>query len=64
MTILLHSWIILSHNIVTCEIRICGPLACPPFGKAMGFNWVCSPVQFPAAITARGQRQALTAIRD
>ena len=38
LIILLHCWIILSHNIVACEIRIRGLVACSPLGKAVGFN--------------------------
>lgn len=42
----------------------CGPVACPPLDKALGFDWVCSPIQVSAATIPCGQRQAPIASRN
>ena len=35
-----------------------GLVACPPLGKALWFDWVCSPIQVLAVATPCGQWQA------
>lgn len=42
----------------------CGPVACPPLGKALGFDWVCSPARVPPAATPCDQWQASIASED